>query len=85
MGTYTNEPVVFGATCSLWVANAAAVLNTRYFSGNNVYIATTAGTFDASVAPTHTSGIVANGTAQLLWIGTLGTLGNPFQQTSVYR
>jgi hypothetical protein len=83
MGTYTNEPVVFGATCSLWVANAAAVLNTRYFSGNNVYVATTAGTFDASVAPTHTSGIVANGTAQLLWIGTLGTLGNPFQQTSV--
>ncbi len=85
MGTtaYTDAPVVFGAAITLWTANSAAVLNTRYFSGNNVYVATTAGTFDATTAPTHTSGIVSNGTVSLLWIGTLGTLGNPFQQTAV--
>lgn len=84
MGTaYTNAPVVFGASASLWTAGGAATLNTRYFSGNNVYIATTAGTFDASTAPTHTSGSVTNGTVPLLWLGTLGTLGTPFQQTAV--
>lgn len=85
MGTtaYTNAPVVFGTAVTLWTVNGTATLNTRYFSGDNVYIATTAGTFDAATAPTHTSGIVSNGTASLLWVGTLGTLGNPFQQTAV--
>jgi hypothetical protein len=85
MGTtaYTSAPVVFGAAVTLWTANGTATLNTRYFSGNNVYVATTAGTFDATTAPIHTSGILSNGTASLLWIGTLGTLGNPFQQTAV--
>lgn len=80
---FTNQPVVFGATATLWTASGTSTLNTRYFYGNNVYIATTAGTFDATTAPTHTSGSVTNGTTPLLWLGTLGTIGTPFQQTAV--
>lgn len=80
---YSNAPVVFGGSVTLWTAGGAATLNTRYFSGNNVYIATTAGTFDGSTAPTHTAGSVTNGTVPLLWVGTLGTIGNPFIQTAV--
>ena len=79
MGTgYTSAPVVFGATCSPWVASATAVVGTRYFAGGNVYICTTAGTFDATTAPSHTTGIITNGTASLLWLAQVGTLGNPF-------
>jgi hypothetical protein len=79
---YTSAPIVFGATTSPWVASAAAVVGTRYFSGGNVYICTTAGAFDATTAPTHTSGIVANGAASLLWLAPIGTLGNPFILTA---
>ncbi len=80
---YVNAPVVFGVAVTLWTASGAATLNTRYFSGNNVYLATAAGTFDAATAPTHTSGSVSNGTVPLLWLGTLGTLGNPFITTTL--
>jgi hypothetical protein len=79
---YTSAPIVFGATTSPWVASGAAVVGTRYFSGGNVYICTTVGAFDATTAPTHTSGIVANGTASLLWLAPVGTLGNPFILTA---
>lgn len=75
---YATAPVVFGAAATLWTAAGAATINTNYFSGNNVYLATAAGTFDAANAPTHTAGSVNNGNVPLLWIGTLGTLGNPF-------
>ena len=78
---YTSAPVIFGASASAWVAGAAATANTRYYSGGNVYLCTTAGTFDAANPPTHTSGIVANGTANLLWLAPYGVLGNPFIAT----
>jgi Lamin Tail Domain len=83
MGTgYTSAPIVFGATASAWVAAAAATVGTRYYSGGNVYICTIAGAFDAVTPPTHTSGIVANGAASLLWLAPYGTLGTPFALTA---
>lgn len=51
----------------LWTASTTATLNTHYYYANNVYKCTTAGVFN-TVAPTHTSGAVANGTATLTWI-----------------
>ena len=78
MGTlYNAAPVVFGAAVTPW-SSITGVLNTLYVSGNNVYRCTTAASIGAT-APTHTSGITDN----LLWIGTTGTLGNPFQLTAV--
>jgi PKD repeat protein len=79
---YTNSPVVFGAASTLWTASGTGTANTRYFDGNNVYLATTSGTFGTS-NPTHTTGVAANGSVDLLWIGNIGTLGNPFQVTAV--
>ena len=69
---YTVAPVVFGAAVTQW-SSITGVLNTLYVSGNNVYRCTTAANIGA-FAPTHTSGTTDN----LLWIGTTGTLGNPF-------
>jgi Lamin Tail Domain len=80
---YTTSPVAFGTTVTLWAASAAATAGTRYYFGADVYICSTAGTFDATTGPTHTSGIVANGTAQLLWAGAIGTIGNPFSASAV--
>lgn len=78
MGTtaYSVAPVVFGASVTQWDA-ITGTANTLYVSGSNVYRCTAAASIGAS-APTHTSGIVDN----LLWIGTTGTLGNPFQFNS---
>ncbi len=70
---YPVAPVVFGAAVTPWSA-ITGVLNTRYFSGNNVYVCTAAASIGA-VAPTHTGTAIVN---NLLWIGTLGTIGNPF-------
>lgn len=78
MGTtaYSVAPTVFGATAVQWSAITAAA-NTLYVSGPNVYRSIAAAAM-GTVAPTHTSGIVDN----LLWIGTTGTLGTPFQFNS---
>jgi trimeric autotransporter adhesin len=69
---YSVNPVVFGVAVVQWT-NITGVLNTIYVSGNNVYRCTTAANIGPS-APTHTSGIAQN----LLWIGTVGTIGTPF-------
>ncbi len=76
---YTTAPAVFGAASAEWTAGTSGTVYSRYFYGNNVYLATSNGVFSAITSPSHTSGVAANGTVQLLWIGTLGTLGNPFQ------
>jgi hypothetical protein len=70
---YPVAPVVFGTAVTPWSA-ITGVLNTRYFSGNNVYVCTAAASIGA-VAPTHTGTAIVD---NLLWIGTLGTIGNPF-------
>ena len=74
MGTtaYSVSPVVFGAAVTQWL-NTSGTLNTLYVSGSNVYRCTTAANI-GPLAPTHTTGIAQN----LLWIGTVGTIGNPF-------
>ncbi|MBL7764999.1 MAG: hypothetical protein JNJ58_02820 [Chitinophagaceae bacterium] len=80
---YNAAPTLFGTATTIWAAGAAATANTRYRSGNDVYLCTTAGTFGAS-APVNTTPVSeANGTATVLWIGNIGTLGNPFQVTAV--
>ena len=79
---YVNAPIVFGRAANLWVPSATATINTYTFSGNNVYLVTAAGAYDAAVAPTHTAGNIANGTATLLWVGNTGNLGNPMQTTA---
>ena len=70
--TYSVNPVVFGVATTQW-SNITGVLNTVYVSGNNVYRCSAAANIGPS-APTHTTGIAQN----LLWIGTVGTIGTPF-------
>ncbi|WP_396217110.1 beta strand repeat-containing protein, partial [Flavobacterium sp.] len=73
MGTaYSVAPIVFGTTLTHWVANITGTLATRYVSGNNVYVCI--GGNIGATAPAHTTGVVDN----LLWLGTVGTLGNPY-------
>jgi len=80
---YNAAPIAFGTSVSHWVSGGVATANTRYYSAGNVYLCTTAGTFGAS-APANISPLTeTNGTATLLWIGTQGTLGTPFQVTAV--
>lgn len=55
------------ATNVAWVSGGVAALNIYIYSANNVYLVTTAGTF-GTTAPNHTSGTVANGTAQLEYV-----------------
>ncbi len=69
---YSVAPVVFGASVTQWT-NITGALNALYVSGNNVYRCVVVGNIGPA-APTHTAGIAQN----LLWIGTVGTLGNPF-------
>jgi gliding motility-associated-like protein len=69
---YPVAPVVFSLAVTQW-SNISGSLNTLYVSGNNVYRCTTAANIGPS-APTHTSGTAQN----LLWVGTIGTLGTPF-------
>ena len=72
---YTVAPVVFGTAVVPYANALAAFLGTRYFNGNNVYLCTTAGTFNAT-PPTSTSATTFTTSGPtLIWIGTLGTLG----------
>ena len=72
---YTVAPVVFGTAVVPYANALAATLGTRYFSGNNVYLCTANGTFNAT-APTSTADTTFTTSGPtLIWIGTLGTLG----------
>ena len=66
--TYGKNHIAARLTANyiLWVSGSAATLNTLYYYANNIYKCTTLGTFN-TVAPTHTSGAVSNGTATLTW------------------
>jgi hypothetical protein len=83
MGTgYTSAPIVFGAIASPWVISGTATIGSRYYTATDVYLCSVAGTFDPTTAPSHTAGEVANGTASLLWLAPVGTIGNPFILTA---
>jgi hypothetical protein len=81
---------VNGATCLMsppfngantWVPNVGILLGQLVEYNNNIYIATVTGT-TATPAPTHKSGIVANGTAALKYIGSRVT-GTPITSGGV--
>ena len=75
---YTAAPVVFGASVLPWPYRTAVTSGSRYFYGNNVYLCTTSGVA-GSVPPTSVApATFADSTSTLLYIGTLGTLGNPY-------
>ena len=72
---YTVAPVVFGQAVVPYANALAAVLGTRYFNGNNVYLCTTAGTFNATPPTSTAAATFTTSGPTLIWIGTLGTLG----------
>ena len=65
--TVTIDPPFAGANS--WTADVGILLGQKVEHNNNIYEATVSGTL-ASPAPTHKSGVVANGTASLKYIGT---------------
>lgn len=68
--SYTSAPTVtIGYN---WQATTVYSVGDEICSGTKRYIVITAGT-SSTVAPTHTSGSVANGTATLLYAGTRAT------------
>ncbi|MSP84858.1 MAG: hypothetical protein EXR18_03395, partial [Flavobacteriaceae bacterium] len=72
---YTVAPVVFGQAVVPYANALAAVLGTRYVSGNNVYLCTIVGTFNATPPTSSAATIFTTSGPTLIWIGTLGTLG----------
>lgn len=65
--TVTIDPPFAGANS--WTADVGILLGQKVEYNNNLYEATVSGTL-ASPGPTHKSGVVANGTASLKYIGT---------------
>jgi hypothetical protein len=69
----TIPTVVIGTQ---WVASTVVILGTQIFYGNNLYTVT-GGTLPytthASTPPTHTTGAVTNGTAELTYAGVAAT------------
>ena len=72
---YTEAPVVFGTAVVPYNNALAATLGTRYFNGNNVYLCTANGTFNATAPISTADTIFTTSGPTLIWIGTLGTLG----------
>jgi gliding motility-associated-like protein len=81
---YPVAPVVFGVAVTPYASGLAATSGTRYVSGSNVYLCTTAGTFNGT-APTSTDlqALFTTSGPTLLYIGTIGTLGTnlPYNNT----
>lgn len=68
--TVTIDPPFTGA--NTWTAGVGILLGQKVEHNNNIYQATRSGVL-ATPAPTHKSGIVANGTAALEYVGSRAT------------
>ena len=78
MGTvaYSTAPVVCGVAVVPYASGALGTVGTRYFFGNNVYLCTAGGTFNATPPTSNTlNALFSTSGPTLLYIGTLGTLG----------
>ncbi|MBM3164207.1 MAG: T9SS type A sorting domain-containing protein [Bacteroidetes bacterium] len=74
--TLSAAPVVCGVAVSPYASGALANSGTRYFFGNNVYLCTSGGTFNATPPTSNTpNAVFATSGPSLIYIGTLGTLG----------
>ena len=56
-----------------WGASYVVIVGQKYSYLDNIYEVSVSGTFDATVGPVHKSGIVANGSTALKYIGTNAT------------
>ena len=72
---YSVAPVVFGSAVTPYADLLAATLGTRYFYGNNVYLCTANGTFNATPPTSTSTSLFTTSGPSLIWIGTLGTIG----------
>jgi len=74
---------VTGPEATLWTANTAVSSADHLYFSDRLYTVTFAGTTDAAIAPTHTSGTATNGTATLLYVGTTSDAGPVHRKGSV--
>ena len=67
--SFINFSVVGSGTAHTFTPDSTTVVDILYYYGNNVYGVTGTGTFDSSASnfPSHTTGAVANGSAELTW------------------
>ena len=70
---FTTLNAVGTGTSHTFTPVTSSVVDILYYEGQNVYAVTGTGTFDADVnnAPSHTTGAVTNGTAELTWRRTI--------------
>ena len=78
---YTQAPVVGPSGASLWTAASSVPWGSIRHANGQIYVCTTAGT-TGSTAPSHTSGTASDNLVTWLWVGTAGTVGNPFTSAS---
>ena len=66
---FINFSVLGSGTAHTFTPDSTTVVDILYYYGNNVYGVTGTGTFDSSASnfPSHTTGAVANGSAELTW------------------
>lgn len=80
---YTVAPVVFGATVIQYASGLAATAGARYINGNNVYLATAVGTFNATPPTSTENALFTTSGPSLMWIGTNGNIGTNLPYNSI--
>lgn len=67
---YTTATIEVG---TVWSPSNLVNVGEQYYYGSNLYTVTVQGTTDATNPPTHSSGLVFNGTAELEYVGVVAT------------